>query len=191
MNINFKFHTYYTCRICKCIEHVPTTFFVNNLNCPILNTTIELVYMTMIPKCSNYRHNMIISNWWQYCGDYVWQHHCWIRWYRFCFLTSENSICTWTVNDLTIDINVRTNRLWPHFAYCLCLLSKFDLTQLCRVFGDMVHLYIQLITGPWFTWIRISMRDTSTVVLTCFGISRSYNETNYKCVLESWGLTMR
>ena len=46
MNINFKFHTYYTCRICKCIEHVPTTFFVNNLNCPILNTTIELVYLT-------------------------------------------------------------------------------------------------------------------------------------------------
>ena len=42
----------------------------------------------------------------------------------------------------------------------------------------------------WFMWIRISMHHSTTVMLTCFGISRPYNETNYKCVLESRGITI-
>ena len=89
------------------------------------------------------------------------------------------------------DINIHTNWLWPHFACFLCLLSQFDLMQLCKVFGATVHLYIQSIMGPWFTWIGISMHDTSTVVLMCFWISRPYNETNCKCALESWCFKMR
>ena len=168
MNINFKFHIYYTCHICKCIKHALNVFFINNLNCLILNTTIELVYKTTISKCSNYRRNIIISNWWLYYGDYVSQRHCWIQQYWFCLVIFENYICTWTVDDLTIDICVRTNWLWTHFD---CLLS--------------LPLYIQSITGPWFTWFGISMHDTKIVVLTCFRILRPYNETKCKCALES------
>ena len=87
-----------------------------------------------------------------------------------------NCICTWTLNDFTIDINVRTNWLWPPFACSLYFLSQFDLMQLCKVFGDLVHLYIQSMRGLWFTWIRISMRDISIIVLTCFQILRPYKE---------------
>ena len=140
MNIYNKFQKYYACHICKCIEHAPNTFFINNLNCPILNTTIELVYRTTISKCSNYMRNMIISNCWLYCGDYVGQRHCWIQQYRFCLVTSEDYICTWTVDDLTIDINVRTNWLWTLLA-----ISVFSLNLIwCNYAKSMViiGLYI-------------------------------------------------
>ena len=54
----------------------------------------------------------------------------------------------------------------------------------------MVCLYMQSIMGSWFTWIRISIRHNTIVMLMCFGISRPYNETNYKCALESRGITI-
>jgi len=122
MNFNSKFHTYYTCHICKCIKHTSNILFTINSTCHILNMSIHFVYRATIPNWSNYRRNIIICNWWMYYNDYVWQRHCWVQQYRFCVVTSENCVSTWTTNDLTIDINEHTNWGWSYFS---CIIFFF------------------------------------------------------------------